>query len=245
MKRVLLVMMALVFVAGGAWADDADKDKDKPKSVCPKTLMGKDCFTCHVIPTFRIKESAPDAWRNYPVTNMKIVDGKGHFYFTDIDPNGILDFFRYLDRHEIKHAIIEIYSPGGSLFGAWRIQGIMNEYKAKGITIETRCYGFAASAGFLVFCAGSQGHRLASPQAFFMWHELLSFEGFGFVFTTPADKEDGAKVLRQIQDSCNKWLQSVSKMKKEDIDQAIRKKELWLNGYQAVEKGFADGFVIK
>jgi ATP-dependent protease ClpP protease subunit len=63
--------------------------------------------------------------------------------------------------------------------------------------------------------------------------------------TDPPLRPKMARVLRHLQDTANGWLQECSNMTKEQIDQAIKKKEMWINGKRAVELGFADGFVSK
>ena len=119
----------------------------------------------------------------------------------------------------------------------------MRYWMAKGKIIETRCHGFAMSAGFLIFSSGSKGHRLVSQSAEFMWHELLTFKMFAI--ETPSSTEEQSRILRHLQDTGNEWLSSVSNMTKEEIDDAIHKKEYWLRGSEMVEKGFADGFLGK
>ncbi|KIX11025.1 ATP-dependent Clp protease proteolytic subunit [Dethiosulfatarculus sandiegensis] len=218
-----------------------------PQTQCPKTLMVKDCLKCHVIPTFELKEKKAHAERSYPNEHTSIIELKGTqmgYYMLKGEverktSEEVRQYFEYLDHLTIRKAIVEVQSPGGSLFEGWRIHGIMEHYKSKGMIVETRCYGWAASAGFIIFVSGSRGHRLVSPQAELMWHELKSFKMFDV--SSPADKEDEAEVLRHLQNTANTWLASVSRLTKDELDKSVHKKELWLNGKEAIEQGFADG----
>jgi ATP-dependent protease ClpP protease subunit len=76
-----------------------------------------------------------------------------------------------------------------------------------------------------------------------MWHELQTLEIFNL--STPSNKEDEARVLRHLQDTANSWLAEVSNLSKEEVDELVRYKELWVTGPEAVQYGFADGFIGK
>ena len=244
MRKLFIVFMVLL-IGGMAYAQEIEK-KEEPKQIvqqCPKTKMTEGCLSCHVIPSFKLKESRPDATLDYPNLSTTFFGDTAYYLIEDIGAmaaDRMFDFFKYVSWHpNVKHIVLEIQSPGGNMFVAWRIVGLMDLYKARGYTIETRCHGFAASAGFLIFANGSKGYRFASPTCEAMWHELITFKMFDI--SGPADKEDEAKVLRHLQDTANAWLVSRSKLSKEEWDQKIRKKEFWMNGKQAVEYGIADG----
>ena len=135
---------------------------------------------------------------------------------------------------------MEIHSPGGSLFNAQRIVGLMDDYKHWGGKITTKVNGFAASAGFYVFMNGDD--RLVSPTAQLMWHELYTFSFFKI--SEPSDSEDEARVLRHLQDTVNQWIADRSHLTKDEVDAMVKKKELWVNGLQALENGFATGLIV-
>jgi len=246
MKKLLAILTVVLFLALPVWAED--KDDPKPdKAKCPGTPMQSDCLTCHTLLGNKmvLKEFPPDAWRTYP-TNvpMRVISDVGRFVLTDIDSRGISEFFAYLNRHGIKKAVIELHSPGGSLFDAQRIVNIIKEWQSGGGTVETRLYGMAFSAGFYIFVSGD--HRLVSADSDLMWHELLSFEGFGLKLTTPSDSEQSAKILRHLQDVRNNYLVTRGKLTKAELDAKIsRRQEWWMTGRDAVELGFADGFIGK
>jgi len=237
-----LMIVFIIFGVGIVSADEDGCKKDEKMKVqeCPKTKMQEKCLFCHIIPSFELKEKAPDATFDYPNRSIKIIGKVGYYYLTDISSGEVRDFFDYISWHDINHVIIEIQSPGGSLFEAWRIVGIMDYWKAKGYTVETRVHGYAASAGFLIFANGSKGYRFASETCELMWHELSTFKFFDVA--GPADKEDEAKVLRHLQTTANTWLAARSKLTADDWDKRIRKKEFWCNGKQAKDEyGLSDG----
>ena len=226
------------------------------KSYCPvRNIVSDDitdCLRCHTTPNWKIKEADIAEGMELPFSvGYFEVDGVKYFKFyiseitigiTNTQATSFEEFYRYALKHpEVKHVILELHSPGGSLLDTWRIVGYMDEMKEMGYIVETRCYGFAASAAFLLFSSGSHGYRLASEQAEFMWHELMVGEFFSI--KTPSKTRDEADILRHLQDTINERLAKVSNMTKKEIDDAIRKKELWLNGKDMVEKGFADGLI--
>ena len=231
-----------------------NKEDEGPKSICPTTLMEGDvysCMKCHMMrrdkkgrPVFGLKEVATYAELTESApANTHVIDRDGkpivwHF-LTTIKAWDVKALYDWLSWHpELRHIVVDIQSPGGSLFEAERIVGLMSELKVKGYTIETRCYGFAASAGFYVFVNGSKGHRYASEYAELMWHELITFSFYDI--SGPADKEDEAAVLRHLQDGRNERIAAVTNMTKDQLDAKIRKKEFWINGREALKWGVAD-----
>ena len=246
MKKLIVLLMIFVFV-GVAFAGVRmlDEEKESPaQSICPKTQMSDECFSCHTKPDFRIKEADPHAVYDYPLSFFNFIfddqgnPTKGYFLMENISAEYLMDVMRYCDQHGIRHLIIELQSPGGSLYEAYRAVSLMREWSGEGKIVETRCYGFAASAAFLVFASGTKGYRYVAPNAELMWHEIWSLTWLAV--ETPSSKEDEARIMRHLQDNANNWLAKVSKMTKEEIDAAIKHKAMWMDGYTAFDKGFAD-----
>lgn len=251
------VLVGVFWVVGNVSADPSKvevEEKEGPPMLphCPKTLISDNdrCLRCHVEPSFRLKEEDPNDWRSMPNMTMTIIDKGGHkagyMLLTAVTHDHtaglVAENMRYLDIHGIKHFIIEVFSPGGSLFEGTRIVGLMKAWESKGNIVETRVNGLAASAGFYIFVSGTKGHRFVSPNSQLMWHELISFAMFDI--SGPADKEDEAKVLRHLQTTMHRWISDRSYMTIEDLDELVRKKELWCNGRQAINRyGFADGYI--
>jgi len=240
MKRIL-VIVGLLFAVNG-WAAEPPVFV-KP---CPKTLMVKECLTCHVVPSFAIREANPDARLVYPFPGMKIViEGEmpvGHYLMTHVDADQIKMFLDYLDGHSIKKAVIEIHSPGGSLFDATRILGIIKDWQARGGYVVTKVNGMAFSAGFLIFTVGDE--RIVEEYAALMWHEIQS-GGFGFSVQSISDKENEAAVLRGLQNHLHRYLATRCKLTKTEIDNKVsgRKQEWWMSGAEALSFGFATKLV--
>lgn len=242
MKRILLtIILSLVLIVPCLAENGIPPESETPKNICPKTQR-TDCKTCHVPPDNALKEKDPNASRDLPLFfDMRIIDdGKtAWLLITNIDAGRVEKFFNYVSWHpEITKCVIEINSGGGSLFGAARIVGMMDVQKQRGMLIETRCYGIAASAGFMIFVNGSK--RYASEACQLMWHELITFSMFKI--SRPADIEDEAVVLRHIQDTMCLYLAKRSKLTKKEWKDLVFKKEFWVNGSQAIKYGLSDGY---
>ena len=239
MKRLFILSVALALMLGVAVAGE---NETKPESICPKTLMKDSCLTCHSYPTFILKEINPESRYEYPVTNMRLVGDTAYYVLQGVRAGEVQNFFDYILWHPfVKKIVIEVHSPGGSLFDGYKIVGMMQHMMTQGYIIETRVYGFAASAGCLIAASGSRGKRFTVKTSEWMWHELMSFTLFSI--DTPSDSEEKARVLRHLQNTANVWLSSVSKLSVDDLNERIRKKEFWMSGSEAVEFGFADGFL--
>lgn len=248
MKRSIGILLLVVFLCcGTAWGEwKILPQEEGPLSICPKTLMAERCFSCHVVPNWGIKESDPHDKYDYPLDFKFIFDEKnrplkGYMQVFDIYSSRLPPVIDYCKRHKVNHLIMEVYSPGGSLAEAWRMVGMMQEWGKQGAIVETRSYGVAFSAGFLLLASGTQGHRFVSPRAEFMWHELYQITWISI--ETPSKKEDEAAILRHWQNNVNEYLAEVSHLTKEELDKQIHRKEFWVNGKEMVEFGFADGLL--
>ena len=254
MKKILVMFIVLVF-ASIAWAEsphDECPNKDKEpelKSQCPVTFMIEKCLHCHTSPDFKVKEINPHARYDYPLLqrfhfefNKEGKPVRGYYVMTQVDSDYMQSVLNYCDRHDVNYLIVELFTPGGGLGEAYKIVGLMRTWESQGNVIETRVYGYAASAGFLIFASGTRGSRFVTPQAELMWHELQSFEYF--TTSTPSSKEEEARVYRHLQNTANNWLAEVSHLTKEEIDDKVAYKELWITGVEAVEYGFADALLV-
>ena len=244
MKKAL-VFLAVIFMATSVWASDNCAVQAPEKVQCPKTTMDTDCLECHIKGNFKVKETKMDAHLVYPTYNMKVVlegdNAKGYYVLEEINSTPVKDFFDYLDSHGITEAVIEVHSPGGSLFEAQRIVSLIQYWQSRGVHVETRLYGMAFSAGFYIFVAGDDRH--ISKYCDLMWHEIQSFEGFGMKIATPSDKEEAARILRHLQNVRHTYLATRGKLTKKEIDERVGKKEWWMSGPEAVKLGFADGLI--
>ena len=267
MKKILIVLAVLLVAGYGfsvcglsfadwthGWDSDYDyyhskgktEDDEKMESICPITRMDDDCLTCHMKPTFELKEVDPVArYDSIPGCGSRVIirNGKKYPYFKleSIVSEPVKSFFDYVSWHNEleKHIIFEVHSPGGSLMEAWRIVGILEHWKARGYIVETRVHGFAASAGFILFANGTKGYRFASPQAELMWHELYTFDFFKV--STPSGTKDEAEVLDHLQTTASTYLSERSNLSVAEWNEKVHKKEFWCNGKQAVEIGLSDG----
>ncbi|MEM4720508.1 MAG: ATP-dependent Clp protease proteolytic subunit [Candidatus Methanomethylicaceae archaeon] len=242
-----IAILWMFLILGPSWAQD--RQDIRSKGMCPKTMVvgdAGDCFRCHLPVTFKLRETEPEESYRLPNSDCKVdvVDGrvvKLYWKMTNVSSDAAAEVFRWARTRGVKYVVIEIQSPGGSLFDAWRIVGLMSEFEREGNVVETRSYGFAASAGFLVLASGTKGHRYAAETAHLMWHELFSFALFKI--ETPSSSEESSRVLRKFQNIAHEWLSKVSKVQKDELDQKVRNKELWISGKEAFEMGFVDHVV--
>ena len=251
---LILVVIALITFTGlsvlADYAADEDwtgtftskSEKEKLESICPKTRMSTDCFKCHVAPDFSLKETDP--YRIYDLPwGTDIVEGKLYYKIGDLVASQPLqNVFKYMSWHpEFEELIIELHSPGGSLAEAWKAVSLISEAQAKGIKVTTRVYGLAASAAFVIFCAGDE--REVGRLSEIMHHELWTFTFLSI--DTPSSKEQEALTLRHLQTTIHTWL--ISKCRKsislDELDKLVKHKDYWMNGQDAIDAGFADKFI--
>lgn len=258
--KALIIAICILAVAGFCFADihhDVEAEQPEPEKGCPvsKITDNNKCMDCHRMIVdddgkagFGLREYSPvDNYTAKPFCLDLVWDGDSitpYIEWRDIKdstPQTFKQAMEYIEWHPEfgKTVVIEVHSFGGSLLDAWRAVGIMDYYKGRGYTIETRCHGMAMSAGFLLFANGTKGHRFVNPRAEFMWHELWSFAFLKV--ETPSKKEHEAEVMRHLQDNIHEWMAERSNKTKEELDAVVEFKEYWINGLDMVEAGFADG----
>lgn len=251
MKNLLFITMAILLMARFGYADpdytdpeapaDTKKEMESDLNTCPHwgfKLKWDDCTDCHTPKNnMRLREGSPESLHQYAPRGVTIRDKSVHFLLDSMEPAYVQQFFDYLLWHpEITDVTMEVHSPGGSLMNAKRIIGLMNEYRAAtGNSITTLVNGWAASAGFYIFMNGDE--RIVAQQAELMWHEL--YVGKWLSIETPSSSESEAEVLRHLQDTVNEWLAKRCNLTKEELDEMVSHEELWANGTEAFEYGFA------
>lgn len=244
---MFLAWLALVVITN-VWAmepgmppPDEEAGPMIPFGKCPRTqVVGRlsDCMVCHVAGNWEVKETSPLATMTLP-SNLDYVNGR--FIYTINGGLGHGDFVsmkqavEYALDHGATGFTVDIYSPGGELFGMWEIIGLLRKTSAGGVPITTRVYGTAMSAAFVIFMAGDV--RVMTSGAMLMWHEVA--EGQMFQISTPASSADQNQKLAYFQEGLNRYLSERSGCPVELIAREIHKKEWWINGQDALKLGFA------
>jgi ATP-dependent protease ClpP protease subunit len=228
----------------------AEEEKQE-KGICPKTKMTESCLSCHIAPSFKLKETTLDAHLQYP-DGMKFLNYPnnpiGYLTVGEID-SGISDrvwrAFEYCKKHQVKYMILDVHSFGGGVFEAWRIKSFIDEFVAEGGIVETRLRGMALSAGAIVFVAGTKGYRIANCQSEFMLHELGLYKGGLFYIekVTPSSAEEEANILKHLQKTITDWFATRGNLSVKELEAKIKMKEFWLSGREAYECGFVDKLI--
>lgn len=245
-----VLIICLSIIPSMVWGEPAPEEKEAPQAFeCPYSRISDQdkCFTCHGYGRDfkKIKETDPHELFDYPINLMIYDDADGRYGAYDLDDTiteftpGMLErAFRYLRKHDVNRMIIDISSPGGSVFAGWKTKEIIDYWQHQGFDVTTQVRSIAASAAFTIFCAADE--RLISPTAELMQHELWTFSFMSL--DTPSDSEHKAKILRHIQETITVWLASRAGVTKDALSEKIKKKEYWTNGVQAKHFGWATGY---
>ena len=220
------------------------------------TGVFNDCLRCHTLPNMLVDpadfdEGLPNA---YPA---KLIRDRGeivpYLLITAINSDEVFELADYAINNGYKRVIIELFSGGGGVISAKRVIGYMDMMKNAGIIVESRCFGAAFSAAFVIFANGSIGHRYAGTSTMFMTHEMWSFSMF--VIETPSDSEEKAEMMRLWQDILNTHLitrqnpdvlgpDGVKPLTKEWLNEVCYKRDHYLSGVDMRNLlGLADIFV--
>jgi len=235
----------------------AEPEKEAPKVepfFCPVSKISDNerCMYCHQMvlekgkQKFGLKEITIENNYEQKPSSMSIFFDNGvlsAYYILDgISGADFLKTTRYLTRHpEIQKLIVEVHSGGGSVMEAWKVVGLMEEMRVRGVEVETRCYGIAASAGGIILVAGDIGSRFVSPNAEIMIHKVWNFSMFSV--DDPDSAEDKADVLKHFQKNINAFFASRTKITIAELNSNTFHKMWWLTGSEAVDVGVADGLI--
>jgi ATP-dependent protease ClpP protease subunit len=271
--KSLIMFLTLVLVTGVAYGfndqEPPPEEKKVPEVMCPVSRYTDNdkCSSCHTMltkdgkPTFGLKEVLLQSSYSDMPYPMKVVKDTGRVetkgQFSDqnykiaayLKVEGIMsDHFenanRYFKQHpEITKLIVEIHSGGGSVMSAWRIVGLIQEMQARGIIVETRCYGMALSAGGFILIAGDIGHRYVAPHAEIMIHKIWNFSMFEI--SNPDSAEDKANLLKHLQSNINQFFEERTKLSAEIINSKSYHKSWWFNGAESLEYGIADHLITE
>jgi len=257
--KTLIILLSLLFVfSASAMEMDtaAPEKKDVPESQyrCPVSQISNNeqCMTCHQMvmdngkPIFGLKEIPLEASYSEKPPGVEIIQefiGGPPVIYVEITQTGAFkfrDITDYLSWHpEIKKVIAELHTGGGSIMDAWRSVGIIREMQSRGVHVEMRVYGLAASAGVILLVAGDT--RLVSNNAEIMIHKIWTFTMFDV--KTPDSSQDQADVLKHFQDNINQFLRDRTDLTDDQLDNKIFKKDWWMTGKMAIELGIATGSI--
>jgi ATP-dependent Clp protease, protease subunit len=131
-----------------------------------------------------------------------------------------------------KDVVVNINSPGGDFFEGLAIYNVLREHPAK---VTVKVLGIAASAASVIAMAGDEIQ--------------IARAGFMMIHNTWVVAMGDRNVLRDIAD----WLEPFDQaaidlytartgMESKDVAKMLDR-ETWINGSEAVEKGFADGLL--
>ena len=183
----------------------------------------------------------------YPVVSMSyryfVQNGIGYYLLNGTVSGEFSQFIiasYFFQRYGVKHIVIYLNSPGGEVFEGLGFAQLMLDLQSKGITIEVRCYGLAASAAAIILAAGTLGHRYIADCSFVMVHELWVFKLFSVQSVSQVEKE--AETMRKVQNTIIQMLANRTKLSPEELKRRCAA-ETWISAQQAIEWGFADHLI--
>ena len=144
-------------------------------------------------------------------------------------------------EHENPEKDIYLYinSPGGSVSDALAIYDTMQFIKPD---VQTIAIGLAASSAALLLAAGTEGKRLALPNAQILIHQIWVPEPG--ITGQAKDIEIATKHLIDLKNRVNKILANHTKKPIEVIEKDTDR-DFWMNAEEAKEYGIIDKIIRK
>lgn len=134
-----------------------------------------------------------------------------------------------------KDILLYINSPGGSVTAGLAIYDTMNFIRPD---ISTLCVGMACSMGAFLLAGGTQGKRLALPNAEIMIHQVLS--GIGRAQAT--DIEIHANLIKRTKNTLNDILGKNTGHTRKEMEKDTDR-DNWMTSQEALDYGIIDNII--
>lgn len=204
--------------------------------ICPPNTN----HTIEIAEVRRIVSMTPAVAVVEPPNEFTTLEGDiGHFFLYGpmITAQPFVDALRFFVDLDIKRMVIEIHTPGGSIFAMQRIVGYMDSYRDR-ITFETRVYGVAMSAGLIIFLAGDERY-MSRNMAFILWHNP---EIGGNPYKDPPPEQ--VQMLKSFKDMGDGYVASRSgKITINRVRLEIEDNIWMIFAEEAIELGLATGYI--
>lgn len=169
---------------------------------------------------------------NTPIDNMKngefVIKIEGEIGF-DVTPESINS---QLEKADGKDVVLEVASPGGSVFDGVEIFNAIRSYEGK---VEARIIGMAASMASYIPLAADK--VLAEDNATYMIHNA-----WGFAMGDSEEMKSQAEILESINKMiAQEYVNKTGKSEKEVLD--LMDNETWLFGDEMKKEGFVDAMM--
>ena len=145
------------------------------------------------------------------------------------------DFARDLKAIPQNNIVVEINSPGGSVFDGLAIYNMLRGAAQAGKTVTTKCVALAASIASIIFMAGTK--RQIADNAFVMVHNP---------WTKAAGNAEELRGTADLLDKIGESLVSTYVARtglSEDEVRALLSTDTWMSAEEALAKGFVDEII--
>ena len=160
-------------------------------------------------------------------------DGEGVSSYNDFTRK-----MRDIDASSARKVIVNIRSIGGSVNEALLIY---EQLKALSAKVETRCYGYTASAATIIAQAASKGERKMSANGLYLIHQSkTSSEGNSFELETSIDllKKTDERIVAIYAEASGRPAEEFKALMK-----ANKGRGKWLSADEALEAGLIDEII--
>lgn len=145
-----------------------------------------------------------------------------------------LEYLSELSKEPVK---IILNSVGGDVFAGFLLYDTIINVRNKGVKVIIEVRGLAAStAAMIVLQAASE--RVATQHTRFLLHEVATI-----AIGKTTEVEEQAEELKKVNDMLRDILAEKTGKTKEEIENAIRKKDFWLSAEEAKKFGLIDKII--
>lgn len=172
--------------------------------------------------------------------NAGLLDNHIHFLYGDIGEENSMDAIYWITYENLQPGdyplTLYINSDGGSLQDAFALIDVMRKSKKP---VHTIGIGSVCSSAFLIFAAGTKGHRLIGHNTTIMCHQFSeSTEG------KYHDLQTKVKENKRMNDRMISLLTECSVLSEREVKtKLLPPSDVWLSAEELVELGIADSIL--
>jgi len=187
----------------------------------------------------KMTEKTDDNMNAEDKLDLAFLDNHIHFINGDINEETVGKAIRWIVFENLKGETpltLYINSEGGNLPDAFALIDVMRMSK---LAIRTIGIGSICSSGFLIFAAGTKGHRLIGQNTTIMCHQFSeSSEG------KYHDLQTKIKENKRMNDRMISLLTNCSVLSEREVKtKLLPPSDVWLSAEELVELGIADSIL--
>ena len=164
-------------------------------------------------------------------------NNREYVFFGEVNGNNVYRCMEVLSRWAKQDPDVPITvvfnSPGGVMSHGLALYDHIISLREKGVVVNTKAYGLAASMGAILLQAGTK--RTMSPNSVMMVHEPS-----GGVMGSRSEMDDAVSLMNKLNDLATDIMASRATLSRRALQNRWKRKDMWMDAKEALKIGLID-----